>query len=83
MDDWLVDLRYRDWQGRERRKTIGVSAHVDERGALAAVVRAMKLDRHPDQLIDMKARRRRDVWASKTSGHPDIVSRLVEQHATG
>lgn len=79
--DWLVDVRYVDWKGREKTRRVGVEPKVGgEEAALKAALESLKRRGElPPKIIDMTARRRTQVGIEKTiSRDAELVKRFVK-----
>lgn len=80
--DWLVDVVYVGWHGREVRRTIGVTPKGnDEAQALLKALNSLKKRGElPPKILDMKARRRHTVGIEKTINRElELVQRFVSK----
>lgn len=80
-NDWIVDVRYVDWKGREKTRVLGITPNVpDEESALIVTLNALKRRGElPPQIIDMRARRRTQVGIEKTINRDaELVKRFVK-----
>lgn len=79
--DWIVEVRYVDWKGREKTRKIGVEPNVgNEEAALKAALDSIrKRGELPPKIVDMTAKRRTQVGIEKTINRDaELVRRFIK-----